>query len=125
LFPLLARLRSEGQRNPKSQCQWHRPDWSRDSGEPSKSHTLAASNFNMGGVGNNWTTTAANIGPAAAGRLVKGMLVVPKNPATVTVNGLSLTDAVVDTTNQQASLWYGTVPTGSVAANIGRHLPRG
>lgn len=83
-------------------------------------YTFTNSAFNTGGVGNVWTdTTSFNIGPAAASRLVIVCLAVQNNPTlTVQVNSVFLTQAVVSTSSAQASLWYGTVPSGSGAATI-------
>jgi hypothetical protein len=82
-------------------------------------YAFAGSDFNTGGVGNVWTSTAANIGPAAAGRCVFVLFVSQNNPTlTMTVNTVPMTQAVVDTNNAQASIWYGTVASGSGSATI-------
>jgi hypothetical protein len=82
-------------------------------------YAFAGSDFNTGSVGNVWTSTASNIGPATAGRLVIVLLACQNNPTlTMTVNGVSMTRAGVSTANAQASIWYGTVATGSGTATI-------
>lgn len=82
-------------------------------------YAFAGSDFNTGGVGNVWTSTATNIGPAAAGRLVVVLFVCQNNPSlTMTVNGVSMTQAAVTNPNAQVSIWYGTVATGTGSATI-------
>lgn len=85
----------------------------------SPSYAFAGTDFNTGGVGNVWTSTAANIGAAQTNRLVVVLLAAQNNPTiSMTVNGVSMTSAATSTQNQQQSIWYGTVPSGSGAATI-------
>jgi hypothetical protein len=83
------------------------------------SYTFAGSADNNGGVGNVWTTSTINIGPTVASRLVVLCLEIQNNPTlTITVNGVSATQATVDASSNQVSVWYASVPSGSGAATI-------
>jgi hypothetical protein len=85
---------------------------------PSKSYTYAGADSTVP-LGSAWTSSSINIGAASAGRLVIVMLACQGGTVSaVSVNGVALTQAVIDTTADQAMIWYGTVASGSGAATI-------
>lgn len=85
----------------------------------SPSYAFAGTDFNTGGVGNVWTSTATSVASCPSNCLVEVNLSVQNNPAlTMTVNGVSMTQAVVSTQNNQQSIWYGTLPSASGALTI-------